>query len=185
MQRRHQLLIQAFVAAYNQTAPLTLETEPQSTNNLLRADIYVCGAAAPVENRAFIDVTVANLASGQARSLIKTKAQDLVLERAIRASQGEQHEENAQQSLVGRRDRARELAMAVLNQRAINKEIHYREAKFEGTFFPLVISAGGLLHPLATKALAKIRKHAPTLAGRLQFDLTTILLRSRSITFRS
>jgi hypothetical protein len=80
----------------------------------------------------------------------------------------------------------RETAFAALEKRVLDKRNHYKTSSLKGEFVPFVISAGGLFHRDANKALRIIvAAGAGDLVKAFTHRLSVMLLRSRATVFRS
>jgi hypothetical protein len=80
----------------------------------------------------------------------------------------------------------RETAFAALEKRALDKRNHYKTSSLKGEFVPFVISAGGLFHRDANKALRTIATvGADDQVKAFSHRLSVMLLRSRASVFRS
>ena len=133
--------------------------EPASTNTpQRRADILICGAAAPIPTSTCVDVSVVNLSSSKSRNAIAAAA-SVNRDPAL---------------LVG----------AALSLRYRDKLASYRNVEFPGAFLPFVITSEGAMHEQAVAAFKTLQKFKlGAIVYRFRLLLSCTLVRERAVTY--
>jgi len=136
--------------------------EPLSTNQpQRRADLLVAGAAAPIPSCTCLDVSVVSLSSSVSRRAIASTPR------------------------TGARDPS-QLVNRALSVRFRDKKTHYRDAEFDGTYLPFVVSTEGAMHDQAADVFKTLRKFKlGKIVYRFGLLLSCALLRERAATFYS